>query len=161
MKFSKRKPNRIPRYDYSTPGEYFITICTVNRRKIFWDIVGASIARPNYEYLNADGRTVERLIKEIPERYPAVNVDSYAVMPNHVHMLLRINCDENGRPMVAPTISTVVQQFKGRATKLIGHGLWQKSYYDHVVRDDADYKEIWEYIESNPSKWIEDELYEE
>ena len=160
MELPKRRRNRIPRYDYSMPGEYFVTICTANRRKMFWNGVGASIARPNYEYLNADGRIVERLIKEIPERYPAVSIDNYVVMPNHVHMLLRINCDENGRPVVAPTISTVVQQFKGSAAKLIGSGLWQKSFYDHVVRDDADYKEIWEYIDSNPSKWFEDELYE-
>ena len=160
MELSKRKRNRIPRYDYSIPGEYFVTICTANRRKMFRNVVGASIARPNCEYLNNAGRIVERLIKESPERYPAVRIDNYAVMPNHVHMLMRISCDENGRPMVAPTISTVVQQFKGRAAKLIDSGLWQKSFYDHVVRDDADYKKIWEYIESNPSKWLEDELYE-
>ena len=159
MKKPSRKNNRSPHYDYSSPGEYFVTVCTSGREKIFWNVVGAIIDRPDAEYLNDDGKKVARLIESIPTRYPAVSVDNYAVMPNHIHLLLRINSDSDGRSMIAPTISTVVQQLKGAAAKAIRPGIWQKSFYDHVVRDDADYKEKWEYIESNPSKWLEDELY--
>lgn len=160
MKKQKRKNNRIPHYDYSSPGEYFVTVCTSRREKIFWNDVGASIARPSDERLNDEGKKVARLIENIPTRYPAVSVDNYAVMPNHIHLLLRINCGADGRAMLAPTISTIVQQLKGASTKAIRPGIWQKSFYDHVIRNDADYKEKWEYIESNPSKWLEDELYE-
>lgn len=61
--------------------------------------------------------------------------------------------------MVAPTISTVVQQMKGYVTKAIGFSLWQRSFHDHVVRDKKDYREIWNYIDTNPMKWEEDVFF--
>ena len=97
----------------------------------------------------------------MPAHYPAISVDHYAVMPNHIHLLLQIQTDSNGRPMVAPTISTVVQQFKGVVTKQIGQSVWQKLFYDHVIRNQQDYDEIWKYIDNNPAKWKEDCFYKE
>lgn len=82
-------------------------------------------------------------------------------MSNHVHLLLQINTDADGRPMVAPTISTVVQQFKGIVSKQIGHSIWQKLFHDHVIRNQADYMKIWEYIENNPLQWKLDCFYPE
>ena len=61
-------------------------------------------------------------------------------------------------PPVAPTVSTVVQQLKGKIARSLGAGVWQKSFYDHVIRSESDYKETWKYIESNPSKWLEKSL---
>ena len=61
--------------------------------------------------------------------------------------------------MVAPTIMTVVKQMKGYVSKQYGCGIWQKGFYDHVIRNDADYRETWRYIEGNPRKWTEDKLY--
>ena len=61
--------------------------------------------------------------------------------------------------MLAPTISKVVQQMKGYVTKRLGESIWQKLFHDHIVRGDADYREIWNYIEGNPSKWEEDCFY--
>ena len=123
---------------------------------MFWEDVGASIARP---LLTPWGRIAEKAILEIPQHYPAISVDQYAVMPNHIHLLLQIKTDTDGRPMVAPTISTVVQQLKGVATKQIGKSVWQKLYHDHVIRDEHDYLKIWEYIENNPRRWQEDCFY--
>ena len=157
----KRRPNRLPDFDYSTPGAYFITICTENRKCMLWDTVGASIARPNNVPLSAYGKIVKQAICDIPLHYPAVSIDNYTVMPNHIHLLLQINTDADGRPMVAPTISTVVQQMKGVVTKQIGHSIWQKLFYDHVIRGERDYLKIWEYIENNPAKWKEDCFYKE
>ena len=91
--------------------------------------------------------------------YPAVSVGHYVVMPNHVHILLQIKSDFDGRRIAAPTGSTVINQMKGYVSRTIGHSIWQKGFYDHVVRTDADYREIWNYIEGNPSKWREDKLY--
>lgn len=159
MKLPKRKPNRLPNFDYSTPGAYFITICTRERKCIFWDSVGASIARPQTPQLSKYGMIAERAIRDISLRYPAISVDHYVVMPNHIHLLLQINTDANGRPMAAPTISTVVQQLKGVITKQIGQSVWQKLFHDHVIRGEWDYLKIWEYIDGNPAKWEEDCFY--
>ena len=73
-------------------------------------------------------------------------------MPDHIHLLLQINTNKNGRPMVAPTVDRIIKQTKGYITKQIGFSIWQKSFYDHIVRGNNDYKEIWEYIENNPLK---------
>ncbi len=159
MDLPKRKPNRLPEFDYSSPGAYFITICTKDKKCIFWDTVGASIARPQTPRLSGLGAIVDRSIRSISSHYPAVSVDHYAVMPNHIHLLLQIHTDKDGRAMLAPTISTVVQQFKGIVTKQIGQTVWQKLFYDHVVRNEKDYLQIWEYIEGNPAKWQEDCFY--
>lgn len=161
MELPKRKRNRLAEYDYSSPNVYFITVCSDQRKKLFWKNVGATIGRPEDVELSPCGETVKRVIMEIPCHYPAVLVDHYVIMPNHIHLLLRICADQYGRPMVAPTISTVIQQMKGVAAKRIGYGIWQKSFHDHVVRNEKDYLKIWEYIESNPMKWAEDCFYAE
>ncbi len=75
-------------------------------------------------------------------------------MPNHIHFIISIKADKNGRTQFAPTISRVVKQFKGSITKQIGKPIWQKSFYEHTIRNQTDYNEIWEYIENNPLKWI-------
>lgn len=159
MDLPKRKPNRLPDFDYSTPGAYFITICTKNHTCLFWKGVGASIARPQTPILSPYGVIVDRTIRQIPVHYPSISVDHYAIMPNHIHLLLQINTDADGRAMLAPTISTVVQQLKGIVTKQIGQTVWQKLFHDHVIRSEADYSKIWQYIDSNPAKWQEDCFY--
>ena len=161
MELPKRKPNRIPHFDYSTPGAYFVTIFTKNRQNIFWGNVGASIARPQTPRLSHAGQIVEQAIQNIEHYYPAITLDHYVVMPNHIHLLLQINTDENGRPMVAPTISTVIQQMKGYVTKQLGRFIWQKLFHDHVIRNENDYRIIWEYIENNPVQWELDCFYSE
>ena len=125
--------------------------------------VGAVIGRPYYNHrLNELGLIVEKYIKQIPQHYKHVNVDNYVVMPNHVHLLLSINeISDNGRPMTAPTLSWIINQFKGACSKQIGYSIWQKSFYDHVIRTQRDYAQIWQYIDENPLKWESDEYYEQ
>ena len=159
MELPKRKPNRLTEYDYSQPNAYFITICTKNKSKLFWENVGASIARPDNVPLSQYGKIVQEAITKIPHIYPMVSVDNFVIMPNHVHLLLQIHTDDSGRAMLAPTMSKVVQQMKGYVTKTIGISVWQKLFHDHVVRGNKDYLEIWNYIEGNPSKWEEDCFY--
>ena len=159
MELPKRKPNRLKDFDYSKPNAYFITICTKNKDLLFWETVGASIARPERSQLSLYGTVVEEAILNISKIYPMVSVDSYVIMPNHIHLLLQIHSDCNGRAMLAPTISKVVQQMKGYVTKRIGVSIWQKLFHDHVIRDEEGYLKIWNYIEGNPSKWEEDCFY--
>ena len=159
MELPKRKQNRLTDYDYSQPNAYFITICTKDKRYIFWEPVGASIARPDTVYLSPKGKIVEEAIQNIPNYYPMISVDNFAIMPNHIHLLLQIHTDDYGRAMLAPTISTVVQQMKGYVSKKLGESVWQKLFHDHVIRGQQDYLKIWNYIEGNPSKWEEDCFY--
>lgn len=144
----KRKRIRIENYDYSMPGAYFITICVANRKPILWN-VGAATCRPN---LSKIGNIVETAISQIPEHYPMISVDKYCVMPDHIHMILSINADENGRQVAAPTVSTVVGHIKRWVSMQIGQSIWQKSFIDRVIRNDKGYRAVWEYIENNPIK---------
>lgn len=161
MEVRTRKRNRLTEYDYAAPNAYFITVCTQNRRNFFWDTVGATIGRPEEIPYTIYGKIVKQHIGEIPRHYPAVSVDKYVIMPNHIHLLLQINTDEDGRAMPAPTISTLINQLKGAVTKKAGFPVWQKGFYDHVIRGEQDYREIWEYIAGNPFRWQEDKLYTE
>ena len=83
-------------------------------------------------------------------------------MPNHVHLLISINQaaeNDNGRLIIAPTVSRIIKQFKSEVTKKAGFSLWQKGFYDHIIRNDADYESVWIYIDENPLKWENDEYY--
>ncbi|MBR5506605.1 MAG: transposase [Clostridia bacterium] len=169
-KLPKRKNIRLKDYDYSSCGYYFITICTQNRQSLFWknitDVldaykrfnnVGADIIRP---HLSECGKTVDRAINEIKTHYPYVTVDEYAIMPDHIHLILKIvNNDEYGRMISAPTLKpvmTIIGQMKRWVSKEIGFSVWQKSYYEHIIRDEKDYLEKAEYIMNNPLKYLID-----
>lgn len=166
----KRKPNRLIKYDYSQNGAYFITICIKDKQNLLWNIktyplttalnVGANIARPYsiIPTLSKHGIIIDTAIKEIPTRYPSVQVSKYCIMPNHIHIILTVS-QQVGRTMHAPTMSTVINQLKGYVTKQVGLSLWQKSFHDHILRNEQDYQKIWRYIETNPQKWEEDCFY--
>ena len=153
MEFSQRKPNRLTEYDYSQNGAYFVTICTQDRKKVLSDIVGDGSPVPK-----PTGKIAEEYIRQIPSKYATVSVDQYVIMPDHIHMLLRI---DKGTGNPSPTLGNVIGWYKYQVTKRVnthlnnsGEKLFQRSYYDHVIRNQQDYDEIWEYIENNPRKWI-------
>ena len=149
----KRKPIRIVNYDYSTPGAYFVTVCTTNREKILWSDRRGELCSPANVTLSDIGITVDNEIKKLNSIYDAVRVDKYCIMPDHIHMILIIEASEDGRTQFAPTISRAIKQFKGLITKQVGRPIWQKSFYDHGIRNQQDYNEIWEYIENNPVQY--------
>ena len=153
-----RKQNRLQTIDYSENGAYFITICAKDKQKLFGEIVGGGALDAPIIRLSAVGKVVEKYIRST-NNIPEITVDKYVIMPNHIHLLLQINTDANGRSMIAPTISTVVRLMKGAVSKQAGFSVWQKGFYDHVIRSEQDYLDIWNYIEGNPSKWTEDKLY--
>ncbi|MBQ8538153.1 MAG: hypothetical protein IJ433_00715 [Ruminococcus sp.] len=158
-KLPKRKPTRLNGYDYSNAGVYFVTVCTKDKKPLLWNNVGASIARPQSANLSVYGKIVDDAIRQIPIHYPDVNIDNYVVMPNHIHLLLSIEGNIDGRPVVAPTISRVIQQMKGYVSKQIGYSIWQKLFIEHIIRNERDYIEHYTYIDNNPIKWELDELY--
>lgn len=170
-KLPERKRNRLRNYDYSSCGAYFITICTKDRKNIFWDkeqpnIVGEAISLPPTPKLSAYGQIAEEAIQAISEHYSHVEVNRYVIMPNHIHLILLILCD-GGRLIASPTddtkptSSTIVGQMKRYVSKEIGMPVWQRSFYDHVIRDRRDYEEISKYIYENPVRWRDDCFYTE
>ena len=133
----------MPRYDYSTENYYFVTICTHKKRCLFGDP-----QRNNWL-----GALVRQHIGQIEKHYNSAYVDKYAVMPNHVHMILIIK--NSGEADLAQ----IVGQFKSGVTREARNKqpnieVWQRSFHDHVIRNQTDYDEIWEYIENNPAKWL-------
>ena len=167
----ERKRNRLQHYDYSSCGAYFITICTKDRKNIFWDmkqpnIVGEAISLPPSPKLSSYGQIAEDAIQAIPKHYLRVEVDRYVIMPNHIHLILLIPYD-GGRLIASPTddtkptISTIVGQMKRYVSKEIGMSVWQRSFHDHVIRNRDDYDEICKYIYENPQKWKYDCFYTE
>ncbi len=159
----KRKSPRLMGYDYSSPGAYFITICTKDKRCILSDVVvGVGLAPPAVR-LTAIGKTIDEQIKLLPTRYPSITIDKYVIMPNHVHILLSLR-EVPGGASPSPTVIDVVRAFKSLSTRLcrprLGKKLlFQRSYHDHVIRNEQDYQRIWNYIDGNPGKWTEDCFY--
>ena len=167
----KRKNIRLKNVDYSESGVYFITICTKNKEKLLWngeldiqnfnlDLVGARFARPQGLPLSKTGIVVEQNLNKLNDTYENAYLSSYVIMPNHLHIMVVISSDkEDGRAKRAPTVSTMINQFKGAVTKQLGENVWQKLFYDHIIRDKHDYEEISKYIHENPLKWQFDEFY--
>ena len=178
-----RKHLRLKGYNYSHNGMYYITMCVKDRHELLGKIVGAIINRPqcatcvshcdaNVSHSEANthtpnvllsdyGKITDNAINAIQNHYIHAVVDKYVIMPNHVHIIL-ILCenDMNGRLIIAPTsVSYIVQQLKRYITKQIGFSLWQKSFHDHIIRDEAEYQRISQYIDENPERWAEDEFY--
>jgi len=145
MEFAKRKSPRIVGYDYSNPNYYFITVCTHNRKCLFGDPFA----------LNRAGEIAEKQINQIAEHYENVRVDKYVIMPNHVHMILVL---ENGNINSADQI---IAQYKSGVTREVRSlfpdiVLWQRSFYDHIIRNQRSYENIWRYIDGNPQCWDKD-----
>ena len=153
-KLPKRKTIRIKDYDYSNPGAYFITICTAKREMLFWNNVGADIIRPQNIQLSRIGKIAEQGILQIETHYENVFVDKYCIMPDHIHLILQIKANENGQKISTSTIPTIIGSLKRWVSKQVGKPLWQKSFFDHGIRNQQDYDEIWKYIDDNPLKYI-------
>ena len=164
MELPKRKRNRLKYHDYGAGGAYFITICTKDRKNVFWEnahaIVGEDSILPQIRIpLSQYGKLAEDTIQAIPTHYHNVRVDRYVIMPNHIHLILFLPY-RDGRMISAPTVSSIIGQTKRYISKQIGKDIWQKSFHDHVIRGEADYEKIVRYICENPMRWESDCFYE-
>ena len=161
MKSNKkeRKSIRLKEYDYAKAGLYFVTICTKNRLNILSQIIQGSVKTDPYNKLNILGNIVERELNNIPSHFKNVNIDKYVIMPNHIHVIIEI-CNV-GASLDSPKIvklSNVVGLFKSGVSKNIGYSIWQRNYYEHIIRDEKEYNKICEYIEYNPLGWEADKF---
>lgn len=156
MELPKRKKIRLEGYDYSCCGAYFVTICVSDRNCPLCN-VGANFVRPNgIPELSDIGKTIDAEIGKMNGVYENVAVDKYCIMPDHIHIIVFIIPDESGRTQFATTLSRIIKQFKGSITKQIGRSIWQKSFYDRIIRNEKGYREVWQYIDENPLKWETD-----
>ena len=146
-----RKSPRIKHFDYSASRYYFITICTHEHRSYFGMVV--TTADNGEMKLNERGEIINRHISELDNRYPLVKVEKYVIMPNHIHMILLL---DNNNDI---TLTQIIGLFKSGVSREIGFPVWQRSFHDHVIRNEKDYKEIWHYIDNNPAKWAMDKYY--
>lgn len=153
----QRRNIRLKGYDYSQNGAYFITICVKDRREFLGKVVGVGLTHPQNE-LSAYGNIVMHAIADLPIKYKHISVSKYVIMPNHVHLIITINNDGQVNP--APTIGEILGLFKYQTTIEIGiRGFWQRSYHDHIIRNEQEYQQIWQYINENPLTWEQDRFY--
>ena len=176
----KRRSLRLPAYDYAQAGAYFVTACAYDRRCLFGDIVDGAMR------LNDVGRVVETCWDAIPDHFPHAGLDAYVVMPNHIHGIVWITAAAltvgaknlsplpgGSRQQKSPspsassfqtpsrTLGSIVRGFKTGVTKRVRknmdvHHVWQRNYYDHVIRNEADLQRIRQYVANNPARWAED-----
>ena len=177
-KFPKRKQLRLEKYDYSSKGAYFVTICTKDRQPILSEItkniyissaVGDGALDVPQVSLTPIGIIVEKYLIS-SERIPGVRIDKYVIMPNHIHVIVFLNPDKYRTPELgtsrapSPTngmLPHVVSTFKRFCNKEIGQNIFQRAYIEHVIRDMDDYETRVKYIHENPMRWYYDELYSE
>jgi len=164
----RRKSIRLKEYDYSQPGEYFVTICMYGRDCILGEIIREAMK------LSPFGEIVEKYWEQISKYSQDVELDEYIIMPNHIHGIVVLTEPVgaiHGSPL--PTtrqqrrkmkLSKIIGRFKMIAAKEInllrsmpGKSVWQRGYYEHIIRSEKDLNNIRDYIINNPFKWALDE----
>jgi REP element-mobilizing transposase RayT len=147
---------RLRDYDYAQAGMYFVTVCAAQRECVFGDVVDGQMR------LNEAGQMVQQVWECLSIRFSSVALDAFVVMPNHIHGIVAIVGAE-GAASSAPTLGKIMRAFKSisaiesnRLLSRSGQPLWQRNYYEHVIRNEGDMAHICQYILDNPSKWLED-----
>lgn len=149
MPFYERKSPRIPNYDYSKGNYYFVTLYTHEHRCIF--------GCPGQ--LNEFGLIAQRDILNIPRYYTGITINKYVVMPNHIHAIIVLEDRVDN-----PSISKIFALYKTGVTKQLRKivpdlQVWQRSFHDHIIRNQKGYEQIWSYIENNPLQWEMDKFF--
>jgi len=176
MNRHNRQSIRLKGYDYAQAGAYFVTICTQGRVHLFGDVVNGEMV------LNDAGGAAQICWHDIPAHYPNIRLHEFIVMPNHIHGIIEIAGGvgaENIPPVQmknmppiqrqnipSPPLGNIVRGFKIGVTKWcqknhlhpIGKSVWQRNYWEHIVRDASEYQRIATYIRNNPLKWDMDQL---
>ena len=145
--FHTRKHIRLENYDYKEGNTVFVTVCVADRKKLLGSIQKPpSAAEEPVIQLSEMGRIVSFYTETI------CGVIKYVIMPNHVHMIV-----ENAE---GESISAKLRAWKSLITRKIGVGIWQRSFYDHVIRDEEDFRIRWKYIDDNPARWASDPYFQ-
>lgn len=170
---------RLKSYDYSQSGYYFVTVCTNNRNNMLCDIVMVDLcdsvvsslsdtvvaglcACPDVVLTNI-GSQVKTSILNIPILYKGVSIDQYVIMPNHIHIIVALSQESRHGSLPLQDVIGRLKSFTtykyNQLNKKNGLILWQRNFYEHVIRNEQALDEIREYIINNPLKWYEDKYY--
>ena len=152
-----RKSIRLKEYDYTKEGMYFITICIQNRECILSEIVGAPDLWCPKIQLTDIGEIIKENISNIEKYYEDIKIIEYVIMPNHIHFILHILSGQVRSP--APTVFQIIHALKRITFKQIGYSIWQRNYYEHIIRNEKELYKIIEYIRYNPNNWLQDKYY--
>ena len=170
----RRKSIRLASYDYSQSGFYFITICTQDKASLFGRVIDGTMA------MNAAGEQINQCWLDITKRFPSVELHHHIVMPNHLQSIIELvgaplvgaQTPLKGQPPgIAPAVGDIAGAFKSLSTNTYISGvkqkgwqsfvkkLWQRNYYEHIIRTEDSFRQISEYIQTNPLRWQEDRYY--
>ncbi len=155
-----RRSIRLKDYDYAQAGAYFVTICVWQRECLFGDIVDGEMV------VNGFGEIVRFTWHDLVNHVANIVLDEFAIMPNHVHGIITIELVDSQEQGKKHGLSEIIRQFKTFSAKRInasrgnsGVPVWQRDYYEHIIRDEADYNRVSDYIVTNPKRWAEDTLH--
>jgi REP element-mobilizing transposase RayT len=152
----QRRSLRLRGYDYARAGAYYITICTAARLQVFGQVLDGLM------HLSHEGVVVEQEWLRTPLLRPNIELDAFIVMPNHIHMVVVIvrSAPSSSVPGAlrspSQTLGAIIRGFKSAVTKQLGWPVWQRNYYEHVVRGASDLERIRAYIALNPARWCGD-----
>ena len=168
----RRRSLRLKGYDYSQTGAYFITLCTHNRECLFGDIIVGAGSKPAHMALNECGEIVKRIWNDLPNHIVGIELNDFGIMPNHIHGIITIVGMGVKRAGLEPAptgqlgLSEIVRQLKTFSARRInenrgtpGVPVWQRNYYEHIIRNERSYADITSYIENNPVLWETDRMY--
>jgi len=141
---SQRKNIRLKDYDYSQGGYYFVTICTHNRQSLLGMVVGGGLCAAPSVLLSNIGKEVEINLLKLSRIFDGIVIEPYIIMPNHIHFIAQLTGRHGDLPL-----HRLVGQFKSYTTKLYDDVLWQRNYYEHIIRNHKEYE-----------KWQEDKYFE-
>ena len=163
MDHPQRKSTRLKGFDYNSPGYYFITLCTKRKEKLLCDIVGTGVLDGPKTQFTHYGKIALSHLEEMKDFYEDIKIDKYVVMPNHIHLILRIlamPCVQKSQTDPANTkTARFIGTFKRLCNRDFGESIWQFRSHDHIIRGEKDYQKIWNYIDNNPAKWADDCFY--
>ena len=155
-----RRSIRLQGFDYTQPGAYFVTICTYHRECILGDVIDGEMR------LSKPGSIVSECWADLVNHYPCVTLDSFVAMPNHIHGVIQLTdvaLDPTPMPARRRALPEIVRGFKTFSSRRIndsrsspGTAVWQRNYYEHVIRDEQELEAVRHYIEGNPAKWAQD-----
>ena len=150
-----RRSIRLQGYDYTNTGIYFVTICCHQRQHLFGEIDNGEMK------INAIGQIVSTLWQKIPQHFPNVELDGFVLMPDHLHGIIIISESKE-----KASLANIIQNFKSissrkinRINKNYGISIWQRNYYDHIIRNERSLQHMRHYIKNNPLTWADDQLH--
>jgi REP-associated tyrosine transposase len=172
-----RRSIRLKGYDYSSEGGYYVTIVTWHRDCIFGEVVKPEFPSEAYVNLTALGKIADECWRAIPDHFPNVELGAHVIMPNHVHGIIVITDNGRGAALLRPydndpyphkinvkpgSLGVIVRSYKSAVSYRIhkehnATGIWQRNYYEHILRDEKDLQNKIDYIAANPMLWDEDD----